>query len=103
MNMKKYIAKRELLYSPKGESIRRKFVIKIGMPYPLEKGMVAFKFDPGAAGCTIEFAGLLESSIEVHGIDSLHALTLAVDVDPYLKGMKNKYDFYWTTGEPYFE
>jgi len=101
--MKKSIAERELLYSIKGEQSRKKIVIRIYAPYLLEKDAVNFKFDPGTAGCTIEFDGLDESNIDVHGIDLLHALTLAVEVDPYLAGMKNKYDFFWLTGESYFE
>ena len=103
MRMMNVIAKRELLYSIKGERVQREFTVNIGAPYLLEMGAVSFNFDSGAAGCTIEFDGLLENSIEVHGIDLLHALHLAADIDPYLKGMLNKYDFYWSTGEPYFE
>ncbi|MGH8354289.1 MAG: hypothetical protein ACRERY_12300, partial [Pseudomonas sp.] len=103
LNMTKVIAKRELLYSLKGESTRRKLIVNIGAPYLLEKETVGFNFDPGAAGCTIEFDGLIERSIEVHGIDLIHALQLAADIDQYLKGMQSKYDFYWSTGEPYFE
>lgn len=103
MGIMNVIAKRKLLYSIKGESTQREFTVNIGAPYLLEKELVSFNCDPGAASCTIEFDGLRERSIEVHGIDLLHALQMAVDIDPYLKGMQNKYNFYWSTGEPYFE
>jgi len=103
INMKKFIAERVLLYSLKGKQDRNKLIIKISEPYLLEKGAVNFAFDHGSAGCRIELEGLNESSIDVHGIDMLHALTLAVDIDPYLKNMENKYDFFWLSGESYFE
>lgn len=104
-NMKKSIAERELLYSLKGKSTRQKLIIRIGAPYLLDKSSaVNFKFDPGTAGCTIEFDGLPENLVEeVFGADSLQALALAADVDPYLKGLGKKYDFYWPTGESYFD
>lgn len=102
--MKNPIAERELLYSLKGKLKQHKLVIRIGAPYPVDESVVSFKFDPGTAGCTIEFEGLPESLVEeVYGADSLQALALATDVDPYLKGLGKKYDLYWPSGEPYFE
>lgn len=102
--MKKPIAERELLYSLKGKSKRHKLVIRIGTPYLLDESAVSFKFDPGTAGCTVEFDGLPENLVEhVYGADSLQALSLAADVDPYLKGLGKKYDFYWPSGESYFD
>lgn len=103
MNSRNFIAQRELFYSLKDQHDRRRFVVRISAPYLVEKATASFAFDDGSAGCTIEFEGLDVSSIDVHGIDLLHALSLAVDIDPYLQGMRNKYDFYWSTGEPYFE
>ena len=100
--MEKFIAERELLYSLKGESTRKKLVVKISAPYLVDQSMVNFKFDPGTAGCTIEFDGIPESSIEVHGVDTLHALKLAADIDPYLRGLERKYDLFWLSGDAYF-
>jgi hypothetical protein len=102
--MKKSIAERELLYSLKGKSTRQRLVVRISAPYLVDGSMVNFKFDPGTAGCTIEFDGLPDSLVEhVYGADSVQALALAADIDSYLQGMSKKYDFYWVTGEPYFE
>ena len=101
--MKQSIAERRLLYSLKSEHDRKELTIRIGAPYPVDEETAGFRVDHGAAVCTVEFHGLDESNIDVHGIDLLHALALAVDVDPYLKHMKKKYDFYWPTGEPYFD
>ncbi len=104
-NMGEYesIPLREILYSLKGESSQSKFIVRIIGPYLIEKKNVNFRFDDGTAGCTVEFDGLPEDSIEIFGIDMLHALSLSVDVDSYLKSMTAKYDFYWVTGEPYFD
>jgi len=97
------IALRELLYNLKSEKIRKKLIVRISEPYLVDKNKVDFRFDEGTAGCTIEFDGLDEDNIEIFGIDKLHALSQAVDIDRYLKGFTNKYDFYWVTGEPYFD
>lgn len=102
--MKNSIAERDLLYSLKGKTARQKLVIRIGAPYLVDEGMVNFNFDLGTAGCTIEIDGLPENlAEEVYGADSLQALALATDVDPYLRGLEKKYDFYWPSGEPYFD
>ena len=103
-SMKKSIAERELLYSLKGKSTRQKLVVRISAPYLVDESMVNFKFDPGTAGCTIEFDGLPESLVEqVYGADSVQALALAAGIDSYLQGMSKKYDFFWPSGEPYFD
>ena len=103
-NMGKSIAERELLYSLKGDSTKKKLVIKISAPYLIEENTVNFQIHPGASACKIEFDGLPKSLVEeVHGVDSIQALAFASDIEPYLKGLEKKYDFFWLTGEPYFE
>ena len=62
-----------------------------------------FKFDPGTAGCRIEFDGLPEEPMEVFGADSLQAVHLASNIDSYIKILEKKYDIYWPTGERYFD
>lgn len=102
--MEKYIAERELLYSLKGETTRKKLIIRICEPYPIEKSSWNFEFPPGAYSCKIIFDGLPNMLVEeVQGADSIQALALATDVDSYLKGLEKKYDLYWASGEPYFE
>lgn len=98
----KAVAERGLLFSVAGELDRTPFTLRVTRPELIE-GAANFAFDIGAARCSIEFEGLPEPSIEMHGIDKLHALAQAVDVDVILKGMQKKYSFYWPTGEPYFD
>ena len=104
MHMRTFIATRELVYARKGSPDRRRFIIRVSAPYPIEKGAVNFEFHPGDSVCEIEFDGLPENLVEkVYGIDSIHALSLATNIDPYLKGLEKKYDLYWLSGEPYFD
>jgi hypothetical protein len=103
MSNKEFVAERELLFSLKGESQRHPLVVRVGYPYLLDKTNANFAFDVGAAGCTISFDGLDATPAQLHGIDSLHALALAVDIDRHLRGMSKDYNFYWSTGEAYFE
>jgi hypothetical protein len=97
------IAKRQLLYSLDGASERKKFTVCITAPYLLSGDAVPFAYDEGTAGCEIVFDGLPEDEITVYGADGIQAVALAVDIDPYLRGLSRKYGFFWETGEPYFE
>jgi hypothetical protein len=102
--MRKFVATRELLYSQKGSHVRKRLLVKVGAPRAIEVGTVNFEFDPGASVCEIEIDGLPESFSElVYGADSIQAISMAADIDPYLKRIEKKYDLYWLSGEPYFE
>jgi hypothetical protein len=100
---KRTIASRRLLYSPIGEPEKRNLTVRIVGPYPLAQGSVGFAFDEGAAGCDIEFDGLPQKEISVYGADAIQALAFAVDIDPYLRGLSREYNFFFETGEPYFD
>ncbi len=92
--MKKIIAERKLLYTPKGGSARKELVVRIGVPYLDKDGM---------ARCPVEWDGLFENFADIAGMDSLQALHLATDIDSMLKKLRSKYDFFWSSGEPYFD
>lgn len=93
--MEKSIAHRKLLFSPKGSSDRSELTVYIGEPYLDEEGV---------ARCPVEWDGLFECPADIYGADLIHALKLAVDIDSMLKRLQDsKYDFYWPTGEPYFD
>jgi hypothetical protein len=98
------IAERTLLFSEKGETERKRLVIRVFAPRPIQAGSVAFQPDDKMSGCVVEFDGLPNFSLgEIYGADSLQALQLAVDIEPYLKRLSEKYDFFFPTGEGYFE
>jgi hypothetical protein len=97
------VAKRELMFSFKGESVRRKVTVRVHRPVEVQPGDVSFDFSAGTACCRVEFEGLDEPEYVAHGADTLQALALAVDIDPILRGMSKRYDFYFDTGEDYFE
>ena len=73
---------------------RRNLVIRIGMPYWLP--------DNSFASCPREYEGLFDKVSDAAGIDLIHALHLATDIDTALK-FQSKYRFYWPDGSPYFE
>jgi len=99
------IASRNLQYVEKGSSVKKNLVVKIHRPFELKDGDVSFSFDPGTAGCAIEYDGLGTDYYDhvVYGADTLQAIQLASNIEPCLKGISKKYDLYFETGEPYFE
>jgi hypothetical protein len=102
MTISGVIAERKLLFSEKGSGVRREMSVRIHAPFELKHGDVEFRFHRGTAGCRVEFFGLDEPDYLAHGVDSLQAIAFAVDVDPILKKLSEKIDFYFEDGEPYF-
>jgi len=100
--MKDFIAERKLLYSLKGSDIRREFVIRIGVPYPVNT-LAGSPVVESCYGCHVEIEGLNEEYSEVYGGDSIQAIHLASKVDPFLRRLQKKYELYWLSGEPYFD
>ena len=102
--MKEWIAERTLVFVEKGSTERRELAIRIGCPYVVDPEKVNFQVSQGTAACAVEFVGLENEYLDqVYGADLLQALQLAADVDPTLKRFAKKYDFFFPTGEPYFE
>ena len=103
-DMTTYIAERRLLFSPKTSDERSELTIRIGAPFVVEEGSVDFPVGEGISGCRVEFDGLTgEYCDTVYGADLLQALQLAVNVEPTLERLRKKYDFFFPTGEPYFD
>ena len=79
-------------------------VIRVFAPRPVDPDSVSFEVAEGAAVCTVEFDGIPdETQGDTYGADSLQALQLAADVEPVLKRLSKRYDFYFPTGEGYFD
>jgi len=93
--MKEWIAERELYYSVKGKNERKRLVVRVGVPYWVNDDMAA---------CPVEYDGLFKNYSDIYGTDLLQALHLASNVDSQLSKLsESKYDFYFPSGEPYFE
>ena len=92
--MKNCIAERHLILEVIETGERRNLVIRIGMPYWLPE-------DPFAS-CPREYEGLFDKVADAAGVDLIHALHLATDIDSMLK-FQTKYRFYWPDGSPYFD
>lgn len=99
----KYIAERKLLFSEKNAQSTKELVIKISEPFIATENNVKISVDGVTAGCHVEIEGLDESGYDLYGMDSLQAINLASNIDPLLERLSDKYDFFWITGEPYFE
>jgi hypothetical protein len=98
------IAERKLLFSVKGQLERKPLVIRIYVPRHVQPGSALFRADQDTASCLVEFDGIADTTLgETYGADSLQALQLAADVEPILKRLALKYDFFFPTGEGYFD
>lgn len=100
----KTIAERRLYWAPKGQSERSEFTIRIGAPTLVEPGSVEFPVNEETGACRREYHGFpVKIDDTIYGADVLQALQLAVDVDSTLERFSDRYDFFFPTGEPYFE
>ena len=101
--MREFVAERNLLYSLKGSDKRKRFVIRISVPYLVHENMVGFSVGEGFYGCQVEIEGINETYPDVYGADSLQAINIASNVEPFLRRLQKKYDIYWLSGDPYFD
>jgi len=101
----KVAATRTMTYTTVGGSDQQKLTIRVGVPYLLQDGDVDFAFTPGTAGCAVVYEGLEEANVgDVYGADEVQAIELAVaGIDSNLGRLRNKYEFYFESGEPYSE
>jgi hypothetical protein len=97
-----FVASRQLLYARKGTGDKRPFRVLIGAPIHVEKTVTGVALDSDAIECRIRFEGLDAEDVFVYGADTLQALSMATSIDPYLRSMMHRFDFYWPTHEPYF-
>ena len=92
------------MYSRPGDNERKPVSIRIYAPFRVEQNTVNFTISEGVAACKYELHGLPEQIADtVYGADSIQALELACNIDGLLKSLGKKYQFYFPTGEPYFE
>ena len=98
------IAERHLTFSEKGKAKRKALVIGIFVPKLVDPASVSFQIAPGTAVCKVAFDGLPDVALgDTFGADSIQALQLAADIEPVLKRLSERYDFYFPTGEVYFD
>lgn len=95
------IAERKLAFSEKEDSERKPLLIRIFAPQPVDPGSNLFRPDAATSSCIFEFQGIPNVTF---GADSIQALQLAIgDVEAILKRLSDRYDFFFPTGEGYFE
>jgi hypothetical protein len=93
--MQNCIAERKLVYLIKETGELKDLTIRIGTPI--------WHHNEELASCAVEWDGLFDNFADAKGIDTLQAIHMASDIDPLLKLLQNKYDFFWPTGERYFD
>ena len=101
--MSRYIAERHLWFSEKKSGVRKKLLVGVGAPMIVAQDEVEYPVDGVISKCHVEFEGLNEHSFDVFGTDSLQAVNLASNIEAVIERLSDKYDFYWDTGEPYFD
>ncbi len=99
----KYLAERKLLCSDKGSRDRKEIAVRISEPFVATRENAKFPVDGHISGCRVEIAGLDEPGFDLYGMDSLQAVNLASDIESLIRRLSDKYDFFWITGEPYFD
>jgi hypothetical protein len=103
--MRRYIAERHLLFAGKNDVVRKKLTVGICAPKVVAQEQVQFPVDGVMSKCHVELEGLNEHSFDVFGTDSMQAVNLAsnIEIEAVIKRLSDEYDFFWATGEPYFE
>lgn len=99
----KYIAYRELICSHKKTHVTKKIIVKISEPYTATQDQVDFPVDGIISGCHVEIDGIEEAGADFFGMDSLQAINIASNIDPYLERLRNKFEFFWLNGDAYFD
>ncbi len=101
--MKSIIAVRKLYYSIKGISNLSEFTIKISMPYHANEFDKNDQPSQDCYACDISIEGINEPGFTVYGMDSVQAINIATNLEPFIKRLSKKYDIYWVDHEPYFD
>jgi hypothetical protein len=101
--MSSHIATRHLLFSTKDDGARKRLTVGLCAPVVVAQNEVQYPVDGVMSKCHVEFEGLNEHSFDVFGTDSLQAINLASNIESVIKRLSQEYDFFWSTGEPYFE
>lgn len=93
--MSKYIAVRKLIAVRIDSGERKEVIYRVGYPYWADGDEFA--------SCPVEFEGIFAQLADTKGVDELQALHLASDLDGFLRMLRSKYEFYWQSGDPYFD
>lgn len=98
-----WIAKRRLRAVSKADGQETVVTIKVSRPALSALAPGGGSANPDEAYCWVDFEGTEQPALKVYGADELQALELASNLDPILEAMRSHYDFYWESGEKYFD
>jgi hypothetical protein len=99
------VARRKLLFSTADNGTPRPCTVGITPPREVVTGTDDEALHDAMAVCEIVFDGFEIAPIQVHGADSLQALAMACDIDPFLRDLERRsgFEFFWDDGSAYFE
>ena len=99
------VARRKLLFTTPDNITQRPCTIGISVPREVTTSSGDEELHDPLAACHIVFEGFDAEPIEVHGSDSLQALAMACDIDPFLRDLERRkgFEFFWDDGTAYFE
>jgi hypothetical protein len=90
------IVERRLVLHDISADSKRQIRLVVGCPYWTEPEM--------EAACPVAIYGYLGRLADIHGIDPMGALTLAIKfLDDLLEGLPENLVVYWPSGDPYHE
>lgn len=97
--MKRVIAERKLNYSLKNQDQMHELTILVFEPVLIEN-----ELRQTMATCSVQYDGIDFAYPDTYGMDRLQALDLALrSIDSNMEVLKERYDFYFSDGDPYFE
>lgn len=91
------------MFSRKNDGVRKKLTVGICAPKVVAQDKVQYPVDGVMSICHVDIEGLDEHSFDVYGTDSMQAVNLASNIEAVIKRLSDEYDFFWASGEPYFE
>ena len=100
----KILAIRELYFTEKDDSKRKRLVVKLYAPVLVSKNCVSDEmfFIKDQFACYVEFSDIIEGHV-FYGCDEFQALAFSSDIDRILKPLELYYDLYCDkTGSRYF-
>ena len=106
MTQSPLIARRKLLFTSRDNATPRACAVGITAPRDVAHSPdEAIERGDPLAVCEIVFEGLAVPPIAVHGADSLQAVSMASDIDAYLRGLEREhgFEFFWDDGSAYFK
>lgn len=89
------LIERRLRIRSRANGEERDLIIQVGQPQRIG--------NEDDAACPVAIHGLFGRLADIHGVDAMDAVRLAIElVENTLRGKRGELEILWPTGEPYF-